>query len=45
MKPRIRHQYRRWVIEQGVYLIGIEANFRGACAFAGQWVRNDWIIV
>jgi hypothetical protein len=45
MKPRIRHQTHGWVIEQGVHLIGIKTNFRDACAFADQWVQNDWEII
>jgi hypothetical protein len=45
MKPRIRHQRRGWVIEQGVLLIGIKTTFRGACAFADRWVRQDWELI
>lgn len=45
MKPRIRHQRRGWIIEQGVLLIGIETTFHSACAFADQWVRGDLEIV
>jgi hypothetical protein len=45
MKPRIRRQTHGWAVEQGVHLIGTEITFRATCAFAGQWVRDDWKIV